>query len=800
MVGVFKNVKIGTKLTAMMAAFVAINVIAMSMLSYVSMRSAVEVQGRATLAGVARLQTAQFEQELRAIDRDLKLQASHPFVVEALQAFTLAFSAFENPREALQRIYIQRNPNPLGQKDKLIKAGTGSTYDLAHETYHPTLDALQDEMGYYDIFLFDTEGNLVYSVFKELDYATNLMSGEWKTSGLGDVFRRANALEATDGSAFVDFAPYGPSAGAPAAFVGHPVFDADGAHIGVLAYQMPIDVLNATVATTTSIGATGEAFLVGADGLLRTDSPLTEGDDVLQRRFDAPALASGLAGQSGMMTYTNDQGLEVLGYFSPVETLATGWVMIVQQDVEELFAQVYKSRNFMVMVGLSAFAVATILAMLFSRSLSTPLKGLNAAVEKISAKVYDVVVPAVARGDEIGGIARALDAFRVGLAEADQGARDAAFKSAAFESTGAPMLLTDLDLKIVGANSAFFRLVNENTRDFGLGSRNLTPPDVVGAELSTLSFPPAEIRAAVVDHTRLPIKKKLAVGDSYVGLLIDLVTTRDGTPVGYVFDMKNQTFQMMSETVLKAIDSQQIRVEMELDGSIAAVNVKCCEALSMPEAEVLRQGGSGFIRQITDGGEKSDIWQPARDGQGTSGRFRITAGGKERVFDGNFSPIPNEDGVPKGFLLIGSDVTDAVAAIDAIETKRKTEAAEQARVVEALSRSLGRLADGDLTIEIPGSFAENYDQLRRDFNETVAKLRETIGFVIENANLIGNEAGGINSAVSELSRRTESQAATLEQTAAAMSELTASVSSSAKGGGRCGADRRRCAQEGRIQR
>ena len=151
--------------------------------------------------------------------------------------------------------------------------------------------------------------------------------------------------------------------------------------------------------------------------------------------------------------------------------------------------------------------------------------------------------------------------------------------------------------------------------------------------------------------------------------------------------------------------------------------------------------GKHFIRLVTSGDDPTDIWRAARDGHGTAGRFRLSAHGRERVFDGNFSPVPDENGRPSGFLLIGSDVTEAVAATEARETQRRDDQAEQARVVEALSRSLGQLAEGDLTVEIPGTFTEDYDQLRRDFNETVARLRETMGFVIGNADLIGTEAG-----------------------------------------------------------
>ena len=53
-------------------------------------------------------------------------------------------------------------------------------------------------------------------MFKELDYATNLNTGQWKDTDLGNVFRAASANARPGAVAFFDFKPYAPSAGAPA--------------------------------------------------------------------------------------------------------------------------------------------------------------------------------------------------------------------------------------------------------------------------------------------------------------------------------------------------------------------------------------------------------------------------------------------------------------------------------------------------------------------------------------------------------------------------------------------------------
>ena len=799
-----KSVSIRTKLTSVMAAFVLLNVLTLSAVSYFGMKSAVEEKSGALLAGVARLQKVELERLLSNIDRDLGLQSGHPYVESALADFTRAFHDLDDPQGELQTAYIDRNPHPLGQKDQLLSADGSMIYDHVHRRHHPTFDALQDEMGYYDVFLFDTDGNLVYSVFKERDYATNMQTGEWRDSGLAEVFRLANAMAPDAASAFVDFAPYAPSAGAPAAFIARPVFGADGARLGVMAYQMPIDELNATVSHATAIATESDAFLVSADGYLVTDTPRSAEDDVLTTRFDGPALRRGLLGEDGLARYQDADGNPVLGYFAPVGFLGADWVMIVHERTSSLYARVNENRNFQIVVGLIAVVSSLLVALLFSRGLSLPLQKVAEAMQRVSGREYDTTVPGTDRGDEIGTIANALDDFREELSAAEAGARDAAFKSAAFESTGAPMLLTDLDLRIVGANQAFFRLVNENQTDFGIQGNELSHELLFGRDLAYLSFPPAEIRAAVTDHARLPIKKKVPVGGSYVGLLIDLVRSKDGDAIGYVLDMKNQTFQMMSETVLAAIDAQQARIEFGLDRRVRLANATSCTALGLGEAEVLGRDGTAMISRDDAGDDRRNIWQSAESGQGTGGRFRVRGAGEDRVLEGSFSPIPDQDGNTKGFLLIGGDVTEARMLIVAAERDRARSAVELEHVVDALSDALARVSEGDLSASIGAGFADEYERLRRDFNAATARLGDAMRNVVETADLIGKEAGGINSAVSELSRRTESQAATLEQTTAAMTQLAASVTSStdeAREAARVAADARASAESsGKIVR
>lgn len=91
-----------------------------------------------------------------------------------------------------QYLYIAANPHPNGSKDALEMADDGSSYSKLHREYHPLLSNYQKKFGFYDIFLVDAQsGQIVYSVFKEVDYATNLKSGPYSNTNFARAFKEA---------------------------------------------------------------------------------------------------------------------------------------------------------------------------------------------------------------------------------------------------------------------------------------------------------------------------------------------------------------------------------------------------------------------------------------------------------------------------------------------------------------------------------------------------------------------------------------------------------------------------------
>ena len=136
---------------------------------------------------------------------------------------------------------------------------------------------------------------------------------------------------------------------------------------------------------------------------------------------------------------------------------------------------------------------------------------------------------------------------------------------------------------------------------------------------------------------------------------------------------------------------------------------------------------------------------------------------------------------------------EAKSMQDTIERERETrdaaqkQAESQARieaeqlVVSTFGAGLSRLSEGDLTYRLNSDVPPAYEDLRQNFNAAMQHMQKTICVITDCASSVRTGASEITHAANDLSRRTETHAASLEETAAALDELTATVRGAATG-------------------
>ncbi|MCO4782068.1 MAG: methyl-accepting chemotaxis protein [Candidatus Cloacimonetes bacterium] len=246
---------------------------------------------------------------------------------------------------SIQSAYISENRNSLGNKHLLDFQSDGSAYSSFHKKYHPAIRLFLEKFEYYDIFLVDKDsGKVVYSVFKELDFGTSLLTGPYANTNFAEAFKKANTMKKGE-FALVDYKRYLPSYEDAASFIATPVFDGE-TRVGVMVFQMPIDRLNKIMSERDGLGKSGETYLVGNDYLMRSDSYLDPVHHTVRASFKNPkkglaktvSVNEALDGNTGSKIVLDYNQNLVLSSYVPIELGDFRWALIAEVDMSEAFA------------------------------------------------------------------------------------------------------------------------------------------------------------------------------------------------------------------------------------------------------------------------------------------------------------------------------------------------------------------------------------------------------------------------------------------------------------------------------
>lgn len=347
------------------------------------------------------------------------------------------FAPTSDPQAYLQARYTA----PFTDYDKAVQqddAGDGSDWSSARAEYQPYFRQAVESAGYEDLLLMNTDGDVVYSAYSGPDLGTNLTDGPYRDSNLTTGYQDALRLTSSDDVVVTDFARYVPSLNLPTLWVMSPVGE-DGKIIGVMAVQVPIDLINQVMTgdngwAADGLGDTGESYLVGADHLMRSvprqllehpkayqrdviaagTAPATAKREVavkgavLLQDVNTTPVARALQGKTGTVISTDYRGKEVLAAYAPLEVDGLRWVVVAQMDSSEAFAPVNDfARNIgLALVGI--IVLVSLLSLLLAQVFVRPIRRLQTAVHRVSSGDLGVEVQTKG-GDEIGDLGLAFN-------------------------------------------------------------------------------------------------------------------------------------------------------------------------------------------------------------------------------------------------------------------------------------------------------------------------------------------------------------------------------------------------------
>ncbi len=778
------SIKLAVKIPAIIVSLSLLTAAITGALGHFGAKASLEAEAKSKLQSVLANRSSALENWLKSIDEDVKSQAANPTVRDAIRAFRTARAELGTDAGAyLQNWYIDRNPNPTGQKENLDFAADGSGYSGAHAAFHPYFRTFLRARGYYDVFLFDADGEVLYTVFKERDFATNVEKGQWSKTDLGAVFRAAKASAATGESAFSDFRPYAPSADVPASFIAAPVLDEQGRFMGAVAFQMPIERLDGLMHNNSGLGETGETYIVGEDHLMRSDSRFSKESTILKRTIKTAPVLAAFNGETGILMGPDYRDVPVVSAYQTVAFKGVKWAVLAEQDQAELLAPVVAMRNQLLMQLACSFVLLAGIGFFVGRSISLPIAALGRTMTKVASGDFKLSVPGLKRSDELGDMAKTLDQFRTDLGKAEETNRVALFKGSAFDGSSVAMMMIDRDFKVTFVNESTKQFFTTHREPFGKIWPGFDPAQMLGTSINIFDKDPSLQRQLLSDPSRLPHRTDISVGDLKVSLSISGVFDAKGAYVGNVLEWADVTVARSNAGILAALDRSQALIEFTLDGQIVTANENFCKATGYALSEIQGRHHAMFvIDSHRESREYKDFWGKLKRGEASAGKFeRVKKNGRPLWIDATYNPILDSAGKPFRVVKIATDITELELGRQQAERERAERAEAQAHVVDGLASGLGKLAEGDLTTRLSEPFAEDYESLRRNFNEATEKLEDALKAVVLNSRGMLTGVQEISQASDDLSKRTEHQAATLEETAAALDEVTATVKQTASG-------------------
>ncbi|MGV8853644.1 MAG: methyl-accepting chemotaxis protein [Devosia sp.] len=409
------QLKIAFKLPLMVVAIALVAGASVGLGAYMISSAIVTRQAEQRLSAAAENAGTVLSAYLADVGKDLTLFAGRADTASAIDQLSAAVHGMQANGDSaalMQNAYITQNPHPAGERLLLDGSTLLPEYDRVHASVHPDLRNLLLIRGYYDIFLFDTDLNNVYTVYKEADFATNFMAGggPWSDSDLGKVARAALASP-TGTIVLSDFLPYAPSAGVPASFMATPVYR-NGVVDGVIAVQLPSQRIDDVLARVRGLGDSGEVFLIGAGGMVHNDSPLTEEQDAGNLALQGDVITAALDGVKAQGNIEHHEGVSYAAAAEPLQFAGVDWALVALESRAEIEAPANGLRNTLLIIGGLMLAIAAATSLVFSRTVTRPISRLTKAMSDIAQDRLDQAVPGLERADELGDMAEAVEVFR----------------------------------------------------------------------------------------------------------------------------------------------------------------------------------------------------------------------------------------------------------------------------------------------------------------------------------------------------------------------------------------------------
>ncbi|MDD1616338.1 MAG: PAS domain S-box protein, partial [Methylococcaceae bacterium] len=398
--------------------------IALLITSYLT-QNALETAAKEKLSTVLEARWSALNRWVESLQAQISILAVAPTTVNLLEKFSTEFNALGDHAQVL----LQQNYLVAGHDYQSVQTQTRvsiEAYDKIHRVALPYFSRRNNAYDWEDLFLIDTQGNVVFSLKKAADFATNLRTGPWRNSGLAKAVTPLLKDAIPDQLSFADYSQYAPDKMQAASFIAMPVFDEEKqTFLGVIAIQLPVAKMSDLMTDKTGMGETGEVIVVGKDGWMLTDSRFSKESTILKRQIKTKPSETVLAGKTATLIASDYRGIEIIASVKPFIPFPNAlgdkvlWGIFAKIEHAEILREYHNIQRVLLFATAGLILLAVGLGVWGGRTITRPLIRITDALTRL-ANGERICVPELHRTDEIGAIAKAAETFHTIVQQIEQ--------------------------------------------------------------------------------------------------------------------------------------------------------------------------------------------------------------------------------------------------------------------------------------------------------------------------------------------------------------------------------------------
>ncbi|WP_232012589.1 response regulator [Vibrio aphrogenes] len=332
-----------------------------------------------------------------------------------ISAFNKLGDSPEESRANAQQRYILGSGDQIKTSvlpDSKYYAST-ERYRLLHKRYHWAYLDILKRSDFSDILLIDLGGDVAYSVQKNDDFGTNLLTGKYKDSMLGQTFQQLIEVVEKSRQNNEDYTPlvisdFSQSHGQQILWIGAPIIQQGYLHSYAM-FKLPSTELTNIVADNNKDIT---KLLIGSDQQARIQGITTE-----QITSSNAAIQKALSGETSVGSFSNLNEEKTLAAYAPIHIQDKTWALVVELPEKDAYARVQQLKHIFYLVMLGGIIVVFVCSHYLSNFITLPLLKLTWVAERVSAGDLSQEIVNIDRKDEIGRLATSFTRMQRSIKE-----------------------------------------------------------------------------------------------------------------------------------------------------------------------------------------------------------------------------------------------------------------------------------------------------------------------------------------------------------------------------------------------